>query len=213
MASTQSVATSSLLCQVEMEFADCYSSKWTWKRYPHVSDPAAPLPDATALPSICNSYVYWPTEEDLGHRLLVECTPASQDCTGTPSTTVSSVVTEGPGVNPITRRHLLTPGRLAAVDELRVVTYNTLAEPFTATTYAHEILYPYCDPSALDIDYRQSLIVHELLGYNADVICMQEVDLKSFQRFMHPAMKDKGYGGCHQQKSGMVNVTLCMLSS
>ena len=138
--------------QVEMEFTDCYSSKWTWKRYPRVSDPAAPLPDSATLPTICKSYVYWPTVEDLGHRLLVECTPASRDLTGTQSVTVSSAVTEGPVVNPITRRHLLTPGRLAAVDEFRVVTYNTLAEPFTATTYAHEILYPYCDPSALDID-------------------------------------------------------------
>ena len=60
-----------------------------------------------------------------------------------------------------------------------------------AMTYAHEILYPYCDPSALDIDYQQCLIVHELLGYNADILCLQEVDLKTFQRFMLPAMKDK----------------------
>ena len=125
---------------------------------------------------------------------------------------MSPVVTSGPTVTPITRRHLLTPGRLAAPDEFRVVTYNTLAEPFTATTYAHEILYPYCDPSALDIDYRQSVIVHELLGYNADVICLQEVDLKSFQRFICPSMKDKGYEGYHQQKSGMVNTYIILLS-
>ena len=190
--------------QTEMEFADCYSSEWKWKQYPLVSDPVAPLPSSSSLPTINNSFVYWPTEEDLGHRLLIECTPTSQDCSGTPTFAVSPVVTDGPGVNPITRRHLLTPGRLAAPEELRVVTYNTLAEPFTATAYAHEILYPYCDPSALDIDYRQCLIVHELLGYNADVICLQEVDLKTFHRFIQPALKDKGYEGYHQQKSGMV---------
>ena len=191
--------------QVEIEFADCYSSEWTWKRYPLVADPAAPLPDSSTLKTINKCYVYWPTEDDIGHRLLVECTPASQKCTGTQTSTISPVVTDGPGVNPITRRHLFTPSRLAAPDELRVVTYNTLAEPFTSTTYAHEILYPYCDPGALDIDYRQCLIVHELLGYNADVVCLQEVDLKIFQRFMLPAMKDKGYNGYHQQKSGMVS--------
>lgn len=191
--------------QVEIEFANCYSSEWTWKRYPIVSDPASPLPDSSTLKAVNKCYVYWPTEDDVRHRLLVECTPASQKCTGTLATTISPVVTDGPGVNPITRRHLFTPSRLAAPDELCVVTYNTLAEPFTSTTYAYEILYPYCDPSALDIDYRQCLIVHELLGYNADVLCLQEVDLKTFQRFMLPAMKDKGYDGYHQQKSGMVS--------
>lgn len=187
-----------------MEFAEIYFSDWTWKRYPLFSDPAIPLPDAATLPVISKSYVYWPTEDDLGHRLLIECRPASQELSGTLSFTVSPFVTDGPKINPIVRRHLLTPSHLVAPDEFRVVTYNTLAEPFTATTYAHEILYPYCDPSALDIDYRQCLIVHELLGYNADVVCLQEVDVKTFQRFIHPAMKDKGYKGYHQQKSGMV---------
>lgn len=191
-----------------MEFADCYSSEWKWKRYPLVSDPATPLPPSSSLLTISKSFVYWPTGEDLGHRLLIECIPASQDCSGTPTFAVSPVVTGGPGVNPITRRHLLTPNRLAAPEEFRVVTYNTLAEPFTATTYAHEVLYPYCDPSALDINYRQCLVVHELLGYNADVVCLQEVDSKTFHKFIQPALKDKGYEGCHRQKSGMVNVSL-----
>lgn len=194
--------------QIELEFASCCMSKWTWKRYPLAPDPAAPLPDSSSLQIINKSYVYWPSEDDVGHRLLIECTPASEKSIGTLSFSVSPIVTNGPGINPITRRHLFTSSRLAALDELRVVTYNTLAEPFTSSTYAHEILYPYCDPSALDINYRQCLIVHELLGYNADVLCLQEVDLKSFQRVLLPAMKEKGYEGCHQQKSGMVS---CMV--
>ena len=95
--------------QVEIEFANCYSSEWTWKRYPIVSDPASPLPDSSTLNTVNKCYVYWPTEDDIGHRLLVECTPASQKCTGTLATTISPVVTDGPGVNPITRCHLFTP--------------------------------------------------------------------------------------------------------
>ena len=192
--------------QIEIEFTVPYSCKWTWKRYPVSSDPEL-LPDSTVLQVVGNSIVYWPSDEDLDHRLLLECVPISPDGnrTGVLRTTISPVVISGPTVNPITRRHLLTPAHMAAPDQFRVVTYNTLAEPFTSSPHARERLYPYCDPSALDIDYRQCLIVHELLGYNADVMCLQEVDRKTFDRFLLPSLKDKGYDGCHQPKSGMVS--------
>lgn len=196
--------------EVEVEFTDPYLCKWTWKRYPTFLDPAQPLPDSSMLPTVGNTFVYWPSSEDVGHRLLLECIPTSPDGkrTSAPSSVISPVLLKGPTVNPITRRHLLTPARLAAPDQFRVVTYNTLAEPFTSTEDAREKLYPYCDPSALDIDYRQCLVIHELLGYNADVICLQEVTIKTFERFFLPSMKDKGYDGYHCPKSGMVSETV-----
>lgn len=86
-----------------------------------------------------------------------------------------------------------------------MVTYNTLAGAFTADKYAHRVLYPYCDPNLLSIDYRQGRIVHELLGYNADVLSLQEVGTDTFRDYFLPALSSKGYEGCHMPKSGSVS--------
>lgn len=118
---------------------------------------------------------------------------------------ISPVVMNTPPDTPITRRQLYTPSRLESRSQFRVVTYNTLAEPFSNTDYAKNVLYPYCDPTALHINYRQSLIVRELVGYNADVLCLQEVGTKMYQRYLRPALEDKGYEGTFVQKGGMVS--------
>jgi mRNA deadenylase 3'-5' endonuclease subunit Ccr4 len=86
-----------------------------------------------------------------------------------------------------------------------MVSYNTLAGAFTSDAYAHNVLYPYCDPGVLRIEYRQGRIVHELLGYNADVLCLQEVGTDTFEQFFLPALNSKGYDGCYVPKSGMVS--------
>lgn len=59
---------------------------------------------------------------------------------------------------------------------LRVVSYNILADIYAQTELSKTVLYPYCAPYALQLDYRQNLIKKELTGYNADIICLQEVD-------------------------------------
>ena len=194
--------------QVEVEFADLSVCKWTWRRLP-LSDGNLSVDlftDIESFPLVNTTFVYWPSKDDMGHQLLVECLPSSTNGrTGTPSQIVSPVVTDPPQATPITHRHLYTPARLAANDQFRVITYNILAEPFTNSAYAHNVLYPYCDPSALHISYRQSQIVHELLGYNGDVICLQEMGSKTYERFLLPALRDKGYDGCFRQKSGVVS--------
>lgn len=194
-----------LLCQVEVEFADLAACKWTWRCLPN-KDSESDLLETNLLPVVNNTWVYWPSASDVGHRLLVECIPCSADGrTGTASHIVSPVVADRPQVTPITQRHLYTPAHLANEDQFRVITYNILAEPFTNSTHARNVLYPYCDPVALSIGYRQSLIVHELLGYNGDVICLQEMGSRTYERYLLPALRDKGYDGCFFQKSGMVS--------
>ena len=155
------------------------------------------------IPLISTALVYWPSQEDVGHRLAVECVPSLSDTQGA-SYALSSIVVDLPKDTPITRRQLYTPARLDSPDQLRVVTYNILAEPFSNSDHARNVLYPYCDPAALHIDYRQCLIAHELLGYNADVLCLQEVGTRTYERYLLPAFRDKGYDGCFAQKSGMV---------
>ena len=158
------------------------------------------------LQIVGKSFTYWPLEEDCGKQLLLRCTPAnSEGRVGQPMLVSTKTVVTGPrNSSPITRRHLLTTAHLSEPDQFRVVSYNILADPYASTTFAREVLYPYCDPEALNVEYRQCLIVSELLGYHADVLCLQEVGTKVFKQFLLPALQEKGYGGCFQPKSGQV---------
>lgn len=217
-----------------LEFADLYFCTWIWRRtnpigkaaahcvntgssHPNSAvamqqehDNPAPTPlsekEMKKLEVVSDSFTYWPLEKDCGKQLLLECTPAnSNGQVGQPLLVSTKTVVPGPrSLSPITKRHLLTPAHLSEPDQLRVVSYNILADPYASTTFAREVLYPYCIPEALNVDYRQCLVVSELLGYHADVMCLQEVGTKVFKQFLLPALQEKGYGGCFQPKSGQV---------
>jgi mRNA deadenylase 3'-5' endonuclease subunit Ccr4 len=44
----------------------------------------------------------------------------------------------------------------------------------------------------LSPQYRRPLIAQEVLGYNADIICLQEVDEKAFTTYFQPVMSNAG---------------------
>ena len=46
----------------------------------------------------------------------------------------------------------------------------------------------------LDPDYRRPLILLELLGFHADIICLQEMDEKAFAEYFLPQMQQAGRG-------------------
>lgn len=52
---------------------------------------------------------------------------------------------------------------------------------------------------------RIQLIIKELLGYNADVICLQEVDNKVFDHHLQPLLKAEGLEGVFDRKGGVVS--------
>ena len=43
-----------------------------------------------------------------------------------------------------------------------------------------------------DAWYRRALALQELLGYNADVMCLQEVDERALDRYLLPLMRLQG---------------------
>lgn len=84
-------------------------------------------------------------------------------------------VEAGPGTCTFDTRHMYTV-KGTAWPTVRVVSYNVLADVYAQTELSKTVLYPYCAPYALQLDYRQNLIKKELSGYNADIVCLQEVD-------------------------------------
>ena len=193
--------------QVELAFSDLESCNWTWRCLER--PPNNPRDLEELLPSSsCRSTaaVYWPTSEDCGRVLVVECVPSSKDGRlGQPAYAATQPVEAGPLSPAISRRHLQTPTLLPA-GEFRVVSYNLLADVYASTEYAARVLYPYCKREALDGEYRQCRIVRELLGYHADIMCLQEVGSRMYAEFIQPSLAQAGYKGCLQLKAGTVSI-------
>jgi 2',5'-phosphodiesterase len=85
------------------------------------------------------------------------------------------------------------------------MSYNILADVYTDSDYSREVLFPYCPPYALAIDYRKQLLLKEIIGYKADLICLQEVDRKLFTSDYEPILNDCGYSGIFDKKGGTID--------
>ena len=85
-----------------------------------------------------------------------------------------------------------------------MVTYNILADQYASTESAKTELFVSCPSECLQPGYRRPLVLQELLQYNADVICLQEVDQKMFSLCLEPALKLAGFRGIYTNKAGKV---------
>lgn len=88
--------------------------------------------------------------------------------------------------------------------QFRVVSYNLLADYYADSDFSRKELFPYCPAYALAIDYRKLLFVQEVLGYNADICCFQEVDAKVFDLTLKLYLGIDGMEGILQKKGGTV---------
>ncbi|NWX98001.1 PDE12 phosphodiesterase, partial [Nothoprocta ornata] len=145
--------------------------------------------------------VFTPDNALVGLRLKLRCTPGdAAQRYGPPREVESSGPVEaGPGACTFDARHLYT-GRACGAGRLRAVTYNILADTYAQTEFSRTVLYPYCAPYALELDYRQNLLKKELAGYSADLVCLQEVDKGAFADSLAPALDAFGLEGLFKIK-------------
>lgn len=47
-----------------------------------------------------------------------------------------------------------------------------------------------------DAEYRRPLVLQELLGFHADILCLQEVDEKAFKQYFQPHFDFAGEFRC-----------------
>lgn len=160
------------------------------------SDPSA----AAGWTKIGNGSLYLLTVVDVGHKLKVICSPRNGSLVG-PSVECISVcmVEAGPGPCPFESRHMFTTDKLIG-NKFRVVTYNLLADLYADSEHSRTVLFPYCPPYGLAIDYRKQLLIREILGYQTDLLCCQEVDSKVFDLDLVPLLRQQNYAGTFQQK-------------
>ncbi|KAK4879322.1 hypothetical protein RN001_007468 [Aquatica leii] len=154
--------------------------------------------DGQSWVEIGNKFKYKPTINDLNKYLKLKCVPKNRDEEGPPFVVVSqSTVLEMSQVPvcPFDDRHTYTKTFLTDKKQIRIVSYNILSNLYAEN--GNDVTY--CSPQALSIDYRKQLILKEILGYNADIICLQEVDLHIFSWYLKPKLL-KMYKGLFHRK-------------
>ncbi|CAL8337493.1 unnamed protein product [Lota lota] len=187
--------------RLEVEFGRLEDCELTWYKHEATASPAgdAPTKEAEWVPA-GNGRVYVPSNLDIGSRLKVVATPRDGARSGPPKELVSVATVEaGPGWCTCDNRHAYT-GRVAGPGGLRVLSYNILADVYAQTEMSRTVLYPYCPPYALQLDYRFNLLLKELAGYRADLLCLQEVDTGVFSDSLAPALDAYGLDGIFRVK-------------
>ncbi|XP_077428937.1 2',5'-phosphodiesterase 12 [Vanacampus margaritifer] len=191
--------------KLDVEFGQLDHCDFTWYKgkNPNSSAEAAGEENAQDVPwtEVGRTRVYVPSNRDIGCRLKLRCTPKDGGGRGgRPEELLSAGGVEaGPGACTFDERHAYT-AKETAWPSLRAVSYNILADVYAQTELSKTVLYPYCAPYALQLDYRQNLIKKELAGYHADVICLQEVDKGIFLDSLTPALDAFGLDGVFKVK-------------
>ena len=213
-----------LFIQADFEFTNASLSQWRWwwndgdSLLPHIDtelldksrlDPSLSPPAPPNPLSIHTSRIYYPTDNDVGKNLLIQCIPVNNEGRrGHPAYFQTKPVSPGPELGPLIRRHLKTSCPLQSPQTLRVVSYNILADRYSMTDYATDVLYPYCPPEALQPDYRMGVVAREVLGYCPDIVCLQEMSTKWFENYLLPVLEEKGFKGTLAVKTGKVRKKL-----
>ncbi|GJP85480.1 hypothetical protein CLOP_g15576 [Closterium sp. NIES-67] len=151
---------------------------------------------------------YTPSTDDVGHVLKLECVPI-EAATGLPVAPPSTLLTSRviPAPSPTPRRMVAVGGGEGEGQMgggggrggFTLLSYNVLAD-----LYATSEMYSYCPPWALSWAYRKQNLLRELLGYRADIMCLQEVQSDHFEEFFGPELEKQGYASVFKKKTAEV---------
>lgn len=163
-----------------------------------------PGPPRNTWTEVSQSRSYTPRSDDVGCCLRIEVFPvvkqADQAITlGKPKlveTGATLPVPPLPPPRPVHYSEFHNPASSHSPNTFKVVDYNILAQ-----CYATKQMYPYTPIWALQWEYRKHRILAELVSYNADIICLQEVQSSAFEEFFHPSLSAVGYEGLYKRKT------------
>ncbi|TXG52804.1 hypothetical protein EZV62_021973 [Acer yangbiense] len=138
---------------------------------------------------------YEPSEDDTGFRLRLESLAVNRS-TGTPMSPINIAET-----NPVITFPPRLPRCMIQLEKFRTicpssdVTFNVLSYNILADMYASisAKMQSYCPTWALAWDYRRKNLLSEIIEYNADIICLQEVQSDHFENFFKPELTKLGY--------------------
>ncbi|KAI3426985.1 hypothetical protein D9Q98_006929 [Chlorella vulgaris] len=144
--------------------------------------------------------VYTPAADDVGAILKFECTAYDAASPYPEVGKTFSIITARVRPAPCPPRRVLVPMTPAkpsvSKGKFTLLSYNLLAD-----LYATGDQFGYCPPWALAWPYRRLNLLKELLGYDADILCLQEVQSNHFQDFLAPELQKAGYTAIYKKKT------------
>ncbi|GKV09307.1 hypothetical protein SLEP1_g20828 [Rubroshorea leprosula] len=81
-----------------------------------------------------------------------------------------------------------------------VLSYNILADMHTKGTQRQS----YCPKWALCWEYRRQNLLNEIIEYDADIICLQEVQDNHYESFFKPELTKRGYSALYKKKTNEI---------
>ncbi|XP_022766389.1 carbon catabolite repressor protein 4 homolog 1-like [Durio zibethinus] len=80
------------------------------------------------------------------------------------------------------------------------LTFSVLSYNILADLYASGGRYSYCPTWALVWEYRRQNLLQEIIEYDADILCLQEVQSDHFESFFKPELIKHGYSVMYKKK-------------
>ncbi|KAL8191682.1 hypothetical protein R6Q57_028413 [Mikania cordata] len=152
------------------------------------------------------SKTYTPTAEDIGHVLKFECVVVDSETkspVGQANTILTSRVIPAPSPSP--RRMIsVTNADVAGHLDSSSGTFSVLSYNVLCDSYATNDLYGYCPSWALSWPYRRQNLLREIVGYLADIVCLQEVQSDHFEEFFAPELDKHGYQALFKRRTAEV---------
>lgn len=191
MASTPIVPSASCICSDSVEYA------WYVETSPQ------------AYRCVSTDMFYFPCADDLGRSFKVFATPIRLEHNVKIKGRAVVLYLNGPmqHANECSMKHIrsaFNESSSASPDELRVVSFNILADAYATSDFAKDVIYKYVHETYLESEYRAVLVLDELIAYNADMLCLQECDRKSYELYFEPYLRHKGYASQFTCKVGSV---------
>ena len=149
---------------------------------------------------VCRGRSYTPSHDDVGHTLRFECCIINSNTglsVGSPIRIDTARVISIP--SPPNRGRIKIIPNGPSVGSFTVLTYNVLAD-----LYANQDMYTYCPAWALSWSYRKQNLIRELVSYDADIMCLQEVQSDHFDDVFVNELKNHGYSHVFKKKTSEV---------
>lgn len=158
-----------------------------------------------------DSHYFVPDASHVGKNLSVLVTPFLKGCQVGPN---SEAYAYENAIEALPFMPILSPLRddftrvkrtnNAFKDYVRVISYNILADLYVSCSRGsidQRMVYPHTDYEYLKRSRRMPMILAEILSYQPDIICLQEVDCSAYETYLEPAMHAKGYDGFYSNKA------------
>ena len=155
------------------------------------------------------SHKFTPRSEHIGKNLSVVITPIREGYHGKcfkEAYQFESVIEELPFmpiVSPL--RDEFTMVKRTAEERkstMRMMTYNILADLYVSRELEDNTpMFPHVEYEFMRKTRRMPMIVAEILAYDADIICLQEVDGLIYDTYFEPVMQAMGYDAFYSNKA------------